>query len=394
MKLSDAARRSAFALICLGAVFAGGAIRAVQDACGPFTDVSSLLCPYVLEAYYTGITAGTSPTTFSPDVPITRGQAAVFVTKGLNQALSRSSRRAALGQWCTTTPYYSLGLGVTPVGNDPEWVTSDGTDLWVANRLDGTISRVRASDGRVLETWSGVDRPLQTVVALGKVFVLSQGVAGGLYLIDPSQPAGAAVLAAPTDSPAQSVSFDGSRFWVSTGRGSFGTINIIVPGPTMPWSVTTVTGSPYSLFGEMIFDGSAMWLVVQGSQMLRFDPQGNVTQVVALGYPTGIPTFDGTNFWVPSGPDSLYIVRASSGSVVATLHGNGLVNPNVAAFDGQRVLVTNANVDSVSLWSAADLAPLGSFPTSSGVTTVPFGACSDGVNFWVTLTATNQLVRF
>jgi hypothetical protein len=57
--------------------------------------------------------------------------------------------------------------------------------------------------------------------------------------------------------------------------------------------------------------------------------------------------------------------------------------PFAAAFDGARVLVTDFNVDRVSLWKAADLTPLGSFPTGAGST--PTGACSDGVNFWIAL---------
>ena len=36
---------------------------------------------------------------------------------------------------------------------------------------------------------------------------------------------------------------------------------------------------------------------------------------------------------------SVSVVRASNGAVLATLTGNGLSNPMVAAFDGQRVLV-------------------------------------------------------
>jgi hypothetical protein len=44
----------------------------------------------------------------------------------------------------------------------------------------------------------------------------------------------------------------------------------------------------------------------------------------------------------------------------------------------------------VSLWKAADLTPIGSFSTS----TEPFGACSDGINFWIILNITNQLARF
>ena len=96
-------RRAHLVPLALAAVLAGGAVRIVQDQCGPFTDVTPAFCPFVSELYYLGITAGTSATTFSPDDPLTRGQAAVFVAKGLNQSLARSSRRAALGQWWTTT---------------------------------------------------------------------------------------------------------------------------------------------------------------------------------------------------------------------------------------------------------------------------------------------------
>src|SRR4030095_16374070 len=96
-------RKGVFALVALGAVLAGGAVSVVQDQCGPFTDVTPAFCPYILELYYLGITAGTSATTFSPDDPLTRGQGAVFIAKGLNQSLARSSRRAALGQWWRPT---------------------------------------------------------------------------------------------------------------------------------------------------------------------------------------------------------------------------------------------------------------------------------------------------
>src|SRR5215471_3281438 len=138
--------------VVLAALLAGGAVRIVQDQCGPFTDVTPAFCPYVLELYYLGVTVGTSATTFSPDDPLTRGQGAVFVAKGLDQSLARSSRRAALGQWWTTTPQFGLGLGVTPIGPAPFLCMSDGTDVWAVSSVpetSGSFSRVRASDGRL-----------------------------------------------------------------------------------------------------------------------------------------------------------------------------------------------------------------------------------------------------
>jgi len=77
---------------------------------------------------------------------------------------------------------------------------------------------------------------------------------------------------------------------------------------------------------------------------------------------------------------------------VTTLSGNGLNGPNQAAFDDQRILVTNNSGNSVSLWKAAHLTPIGAFSTGSG--TNPTGACSDGTYFWITLQNTSQLARF
>ena len=120
---------------------------------------------------------------------------------------------------------------------------------------------------------------------------------------------------------------------------------------------------------------------------------GAIVQTVLVGVGPELPAFDGTNIWVPnnSGP-SVSVVRASTGAVLQTLTGNGLSGPFAVAFDGQRVIVTNTLTVGVSLWKAADLTPLGNFPIVGGDN--PTGACSDGVNFWVTLTSPPQLLRF
>ena len=101
-----------------------------------------------------------------------------------------------------------------------------------------------------------------------------------------------------------------------------------------------------------------------------------------MGKNPSYPAFGSRNWWVPNtGDNSLTVVRARDGMVLATLTGNGLNGPVQAAFDGQRILVTNQNGDNVSLWKAADLTPTGSVPTGAG--TFPLGACSDGINFWI-----------
>src|SRR5438477_325556 len=133
-------------------------LHADSGSCGgqminlPFTDVASspFFCQ-IAEAFFSGLTNGTSATTYSPHDPVTREQMAAFVTRTMDQSLRRGSRRAALKQFWTPTS--ADGVALTTVGTSPVLVESDGTDLWVSNNVSGTVSRVRAGDGRLLETW-------------------------------------------------------------------------------------------------------------------------------------------------------------------------------------------------------------------------------------------------
>jgi S-layer homology domain len=400
-------RLVALVAVALCAVFAGGATRVVQDQCGPFTDVTSGFCPYILEIYYLGVTVGTSATTFSPDEPLTRGQGAVFVAKGINQALARSSRRAALGQWWTTTPQWDFGLGVTEVDPDPLRPAADGADIWTPNLGGGSVSRVRASDGKLLETWTGAAGASAVLVAMGRIFVTAgtgnvNGFGGSLYAIDPTQPAGAVSVVADTlwNLPA-GLAFDGTNLWVvSEGDVLYtkgGALSIVYPGPTFPWSFTTIKTDVFLPRGAIVYDGANIWFA-DGDHLKKMDPAGNLLQSVALGHESQYAVFDGHNIWVTTQEGVLMVVSAADGTLLATLSGNGLNVSFGAAFDGERVLVTNAgdanHGPSVSLWRAATLEPLGSFPTSNQNTT-PYGACSDGVNFWITLNSSpGQLARF
>jgi len=129
---------------------------------------------------------------------------------------------------------------------------------------------------------------------------------------------------------------------------------------------------------------------------LKLNGSGAVLQTVTVGGTPQFPAFDGSNIWVPNlnGGDSVTVVHASSGAILATLTGNGLKAPSGAAFDGQHVLVTSRGDpgDAVSLWKAADLTPIGSVPMPGG--TSPYGACSDGVHFWISMLFGNVIARF
>src|SRR5262249_37840359 len=142
-----------------------------------------------------------------------------------------------------------------------------------------------------------------------------------------------------------------------------------------------------------LFDGASVWVTDESAASLfKLNAAGGIAQTVPVGTSPKHPVFDGTNIWVPnSGSASVSIVRASSGLVLQTLTGNGMIKPIATAFDGERVLVTSIS-NTVSLWKAADLSPLGFLSTDVG--TFPEGACSDGRNFWITFNGTAQLARF
>jgi len=232
------------------------------------------------------------------------------------------------------------------------------------------------------------------LAAMGRVYVTGNTGPGRLYRIDPRAPAGAVTTVATniggvTGGSPWGIGFDGTRIWTANGSGS---VSIVTPGLSPPWTVTTVTTGFVSPRGGFVYDGANMWVTDIGPGLLKLNSSGAILQTVTVGSYPLYPVYDGENIWVPNAFDnSVSVVRTSSGAILATLTGNGISGPQVTAFDGQLVLVTTNN-NSVSLWKAADLTPLGSVSTGNG--TGPYGACSDGVSFWITLSVSNQLARF
>ncbi len=361
----------------------------------PFKDVmaSPFFCQ-IAAAYFSGLTNGTTATTYSPTQTVKRDQMAAFITRTMDQALKRGSRRAVAKKWWT--PQDANSMTLTAVGDNPLRVEFDGTDLWVTNLGSGSVMRIRPSDGKLLDTWTGATDAFGIAAAMGKIFIAGQLNPGKLYMIDPTQPAG--VVTTLTNSLGAfptGIAFDGSRIWTANDSGS---VSIVSLNPTMVTTVTTGFNQPLGI----LYDGTNIWVTdASADTLLKLNSDGSIAQTIPVGSTPLFPVFDGTNIWVPNQiSNSVTVVRAkdavgnplATAFVLTTLTGNGLNISDTAAFDGERILVTNIAGDSVSLWKAADLTPLGSFPT--GVISAPSGACSDGLNFWITLTNTDKLARF
>jgi len=383
-----AANAVVLAAVCL--MIGGSTI--LLGVCGPFTDVSdAVFCPFVLEIFYLGITTGTTPTTFDPTGNVNRLQMAAFLSRTVDGVLKRGGRRASLNQF--STPQNDTVLGLVTVGTLPNLLKSDGADIWVAVQGGtGSVARVRASDGKLLQTWTGAGDAYGILVAAGSILVTGDVNPGKLYRIDPAQAPGAVtVVASNVGNDPTALTFDGSRIWTAN-HGGTGSVSIVTPGAAIPWTVTTVTTGFSTPWGP-VFDGTNIWVTNHGpGTLLKLDAAGAILQTVTVGTFPDFPAFDGTNIWVPNAA-SVSVVRASSGVVLATLTGNGLnVGAPAIAFDGQRILVTGQFAEVVSLWKAADLSPLGFFPTGAG--SAPFGACSDGINFWISLNGSDKIARF
>jgi hypothetical protein len=355
----------------------------------PFTDVSGVgaaFCPGIMEAYVTGISKGTTATTFSPNLDVPRVQMTTFLQRSVDQVLTRGSRRAALNQWWT--PQGAVGLRTYTIGGAPLNCAADGENIWVGDG-SGNIYQIQASTGKISAPLAGIASDEGILIALGYVWVVGNAVPGQLYKIDPTTLGLVGVSTGFANDPV-GIAFDGLAIWTANSSGSVAKID---PSTLLP--LFTVSTGFTSLYG-ILFDGAHIWVTDESAgKLFKLDSSGTILQTVTVGAEPTDPVFDGTNIWVPSVSDSsVTVVQASTGSIVATINADGtnrLQGPIAASFDGERVLITNTGNSSVTLFKAADLSFIANVAT--GGSTVPVGACSDGVNFWIT-DASGNLLRF
>jgi hypothetical protein len=347
-------------------------LQADTGSCGgvtitlPFNDVmaSPFFCQ-IAAAYYSGLTNGTTATTYSPTDTVTREQMAAFTTRTLDQSLKRGNRRAIAQQWWQ--PKISDALRITPLTDGPLGIAWDGADLWVSG-YPGKVFRVRASDGKLLETWTGVSSPQKILIAGGRVFITGStdpSFPSQLFVIDPAQPPGAAtIFKSPLPLGMNGITFDGQFIWTSQGSGSITRIPISGGAET--------TFNTFSQPADILWDGENLWVADGGvNQVKRVDPTtGAVLEFIPVGNIPVTLLFDGINLWVGNNTsNSVTVIRATGslrGTVLATLTGNGLNGPNDIAFDGERVLIVNSTGASVSLFKASDLSPLGTLSLGAG----------------------------
>ena len=111
-----------------------------QNVTLPFNDVpaSNIFFCSIAQAYFTGLTNGTTPTTYGPTQAVPREQMAAFITRTMDQSLKRGNKRAIMEQW--STPGDTAVLRSVGVGSTPRDIMFDGQDLWVANNASALMA--------------------------------------------------------------------------------------------------------------------------------------------------------------------------------------------------------------------------------------------------------------
>jgi DNA-binding beta-propeller fold protein YncE len=132
------------------------------------------------------------------------------------------------------------------------------------------------------------------------------------------------------------ITTDGTWIWTANQGGS---VSRVAPSFGAPVFTTPGFISPLGI----LFDGTSIWVTDEGDNKLKkLDSNGGLILGVPVGSDPQFPVFDGFNIWVPNfSSNSVSVIRARDGQVLATITGNGLNGPRQAAFDGQRILVTN-----------------------------------------------------
>ena len=299
----------------------------------PYTDVSGVgaaFCPGIMEAYVTGMSKGTTMSTFSPNDNVSRLQMTTFLQRSLDQGLKRASRRTVLKQlWqpaATTIGANTTGFSI--------FCAADGENIWVANQ--GTVDQVQASTGLVVATWTGATASWAVLPIPGFVVVAGNGTPGQLWFIDPKVPPGALGAGLPLPGGPSAMAYDGAHVWIADFSGW---VSIYTLGGGLT-NVSTGFVNPVSV----LYDGTQIWVTDYGAgKLFAVDPAGTIINSVTVGAGPEQSVFDGENIWVPNSLDnSITVVQASTAKVIATIVSDGinkLSGPEQAAFDGERILV-------------------------------------------------------
>jgi hypothetical protein len=262
--------------------------------------------------------------------------------------------------------------------SNPYGLAFDGEHIWTANKGEGSVTKVRASDGANLGTFDVGGEANGVVFDGANIWVtVSPDTIIKLRASDGKMLGKFTVGGAPWW-PA----FDGENIWVPNFFS--GTLSKLRASD----GKTLGTFPMDSAIGTA-FDGEAVWVTNYGpNTATKVRPSdGKVLGVFPVGNaPIGV-VFDGANIWVANqAAQTVSKLRASDGKTLGTFNVPGL--PYGVAFDGANIWVTGTYVVELR---ASDGAQVGWFWRGLSDTT---GVAFDGANIWVAESLKNSVTKF
>ena len=189
-------------------------------------------------------------------------------TSGESQAVALAGQPSGVaftpnGVWVSVAPAgvarvdpadLSVTLAYQSVGNGPTAVLPAFDSIWVANHLDGTVTRLEPSTGRVEATIEVGEGPNALGAAAGSLWVANE-FDGSITSIDPATNTGDRTV--PVGGSAASLATDGDGLWLAVGasatehRGGTLTVSSRTDAPTsldpavvydtIGWQILTIT---------------------------------------------------------------------------------------------------------------------------------------------------------
>jgi DNA-binding beta-propeller fold protein YncE len=149
-------------------------------------------------------------------------------------------------------------VGTHTVGNNPQWISFDGTNVWVANFTDGTVTELNASSGALVNIVPTGNGAIRTAFDGANIWVANNG-AGSVTEIRASD---GFVLNNFTFYYPSGVAFDGTHIWVSSNLGN----SVYELDPSNGNTVGTFGGFPAA--NMLAFDGASVWVLDFGSAQI------------------------------------------------------------------------------------------------------------------------------
>ena len=259
----------------------------------------------------------------------------------------------------------SITVGSTPLG-----ISSDGTNVWVANDLTGTVSSITAATGTVASSVTPGSQPNAVSSDGTHVWVTN----ANLNEVSEYTTTGTFVQNFTGITSPQGVSSDGTNVWVTSGTNTVDEINIASS------SVTATTLPTGSLPLGVSSDGTNVWVADSGTAKVTQinAASGLIVNSISVGTtPTGVSS-DGSNVWVTNyGSGTVSEISTSSATVVHTITVG--TNPTGISSDATDVWVANytsGNVSEIQVSTSTVVATL-------TVGSHPEGVSADGTQVWV-----------